>query len=1095
MISNTLKAAPYRTRFPYLSLLNSWKWNIFPIIALCLHFLQWVSPCVHAATPLDPSLVKKINELFESYSGNDCPGASIAIVKEGQITYQQGYGMANLEYDIPNTPQTVFHVASVSKQFTCFAILLLEADGKLSLDDDIRKYIRWFPDLGYRITLRHLIHHTSGIRDQWALLGMAEIRMDDVINMAHLRRFLARQRELNFEPGSEFLYCNSGFTLLADVVSQVSGKSFKAFCEERIFEPLDMRNTHFHDDQGHRIPGRAYSYFPAGNGYRKAGLTFANVGATGLMTTAEDMARWITNLDTGELGGTRVRDFMKENGTLSDGTPIHYGFGLAFGNHKGVPLISHSGADAGFRSYAGRSPEQGIGIIVLGNRSDLKPEALARKIFDHLLENMIEPVDKTTQTTPAPKDNTPPTTEPNSLVLDETDLKPYEGHFAFRDSDEVISLRIRNKALWATHLGEWAQLTPVEKTIFRNDKANWKITFNDLVSDKAQSIHRERENEEFGTANRIPDVEWRAFLKARTGRYYSPELDKSYRIRVVGDQLEFVLPRFSDFELLRVAGNKFGQANNYSFRDIVFEQDATSGEVTGFRVSNDRVRHLLFVKENELPPIESWIECEGVYGGHLQGVATDEDFIYWSHTVQLVKTDLTGKVLSKIDVASHHGDLTYHDGKIFVAVELGSFNRPPGESDPWVYVYDAETLGFLSKHPVPALVHGCGGIAYHDGRFILVGGLPGDHQKNHLFEYDDQFHLKARHDLPTGQTRLGIQTAGYMDGHWWFGCYGSPDNPGLLKVNKDFRLVGTSTANFSYGVARLNGNTVLQGETFENGRRGKLRLLHQAPSTQPSRTSQIRVAAYNVLFGIWAEPAYVGEMFKDYNLDVIGFSEVPDGDWTARVGQILGMHHVYVGKISSANHKDKYKSILSRTPLANPHEMEIKGQGWSPASLVGADTIIRGLPVRVYSTHIPGQAEADRSAAAFLAESILPSSKKTTRHLILLGDLNNRPGEDPLLRIEACGMRSMWDDLGINTNPLSTHQHIETGRESGVIDHIYYDSPSNARAIEGGVIYNAFNPPHTKKDMSRYQSEWNQYGKPLSDHRPVWAVIELNTAP
>ncbi|XOV69564.1 MAG: glycerophosphodiester phosphodiesterase [Verrucomicrobiota bacterium] len=246
------------------------------------------------------------------------------------------------------------------------------------------------------------------------------------------------------------------------------------------------------------------------------------------------------------------------------------------------------------------------------------------------------------------------------------------------------------------------------------------------------------------------------------------------------------------------------------------------------------------LEEGNHPLFESWIECEGTYGGHLQGVATDGYFIFWSHTVQLVKTDLTGKVLNKIDVASHHGDLTYHDGKVFVAVELGSFNRPAGESDPWVYVYDAETLNRISRHPVPALVHGCGGIAYHDKKFILVGGLPGHHQKNYLFEYDEQFQFQARHDLPTSQTRLGIQTAGYMDGHWWFGCYGSPDNPGLLKVDESFRLVGVSAADFSYGIVRLSDTIVFQGACFAENKRGKVRLLHHTPETRtPEAIKQI----------------------------------------------------------------------------------------------------------------------------------------------------------------------------------------------------------------------------------------------------------------
>lgn len=202
---------------------------------------------------LERDKISEIDQLFESYGGDDRPGASIAVIKKGQLAYSQGYGMANLEYHIPNTPGIIFHIASVSKQFTSFAILLLADEGKLSLDDDIRKQLPYVHDFGHTITLRHLMNHTSGLRDQWQLLQMAEIRMDDVIGMDHLRRFLARQRELNFEPGTKYMYCNSGYTLLAEVVLRVSGMSFKDFCHERIFKPLGMYQSHFHDNQRHGI--------------------------------------------------------------------------------------------------------------------------------------------------------------------------------------------------------------------------------------------------------------------------------------------------------------------------------------------------------------------------------------------------------------------------------------------------------------------------------------------------------------------------------------------------------------------------------------------------------------------------------------------------------------------------------------------------------------------------------------------------------------------------------------------------------------------------------------------------------------------------
>ncbi len=489
-----------------------------------------------------------------------------------------------------------------------------------------------------------------------------------------------------------------------------------------------------------------------------------------------------------------------------------------------------------------------------------------------------------------------------------------------------------------------------------------------------------------------------------------------------------------------------------------------------------------------LPPS---IECEGSYGGHLQGVASDGHSIYWSHTVQLVRTDLSGKALARIDVPSHHGDLTVHNKRLYVAVELGQFNQAAGRSDPWVYVYEADTLELLGTHRVPELVHGAGGIAYKQGSFVIVGGLPASHEQNYAFEYDEHFNFLKRHVIFSGQTRLGIQTAAYMDGHWWFGCYGSPKNPGLLKVNDRFELVGQTETDFSYGIERLNSTTVIRGECFANNRRGKIEAIRDhLPRITPSPT-RIRFAAYNVLFGIWAEPEAIGAMLRPYHLDVIGFSEVPSGDWTKRVGTILGMNYSYVGKISSANHKDKYKSILSRTPLKETKEIEIKAAGWSPASLVSAQTTIRGTPVLAYSTHIPGRPELTDSAAEFIARSVLPESQERSKNIVLLGDLNNHLGDPPLQGIESAGMKSTWEDLKTKTTILSSHQHIESGRESGVIDHIYFTKSSAARVTQGGIIYNAYNDPNAIMSTTRYRPQWHAYGKPLSDHRPVWAELEF----
>jgi maltose 6'-phosphate phosphatase len=263
-------------------------------------------------------------------------------------------------------------------------------------------------------------------------------------------------------------------------------------------------------------------------------------------------------------------------------------------------------------------------------------------------------------------------------------------------------------------------------------------------------------------------------------------------------------------------------------------------------------------------------------------------------------------------------------------------------------------------------------------------------------------------------------------------------------------------------------------------------------SRRPEAFVEIKLAAYNVLFGNWGTPKRIGEMFKQYNLDVICFSEVPDGEWTAKVGKELGMDYTYVGKISSANHKDKFKSILSRTPLFNPHEIEINAEGWAPASMVGAETKIQGKIILVYSLHIPGRPyfsdTANGSASEFIANQVLP--KIRNERFLIMGDFNNHIGDTPLNLLEEKGMRNAWNDLDIDVQQKSTHQHIETGTESGVIDHIYYNTKMMAKIYDGGIIMNAKNPQDEDKSMPNYRVEWEKYGKPLSDHRPIWVAIK-----
>jgi len=335
------------------------------------------------------NIEQQIDSIFTEYNDINKPGAAVAVVKNGEIVFKKGYGSANLEYDIPNTPSTIFHIASVSKQFTVFSVLLLAEKGKLTLDDDVRKYIPEVPEFGQTITLRHLASHTSGLRDQWNLLAMAGWRLDDVITKEHVLKLVANQKELNFEPGEEYMYCNTGFTLLAEVVSRVSGKSFAEFTTSRIFEPLEMSNTLFYDDHEKIVKNRAYSYYSDSTGYKKSVLSYANVGATSLFTTVEDLSLWAMNFSTPKVGNTDLIKQMNTLAILNNGKTFGGAYGQFLNKYKGLNQIQHGGGDAGYRTYLGRFPDQEFAVIVLSNYAATNPGGLSMQVTGLYLKEAI----------------------------------------------------------------------------------------------------------------------------------------------------------------------------------------------------------------------------------------------------------------------------------------------------------------------------------------------------------------------------------------------------------------------------------------------------------------------------------------------------------------------------------------------------------------------------------------------------------------------------------------------------------------------------------------------------------------------------------
>src|SRR5688572_3699053 len=338
----------------------------------------------------------RVDEIFKEFTVPGSPGCTVAVYEDGRTVLSRAYGMANLDHDVPLTPSSIFHVASVSKQFTAAAILLVAQDGKLALDDDIRKHVPELPDFGKRITVRHLIHHTSGIRDQWSLLGLAGWRYsNDLITDDDVLWVLSRQKDLNFTPGEQHLYSNSGYTLLAVIASRTSGKSFREFTDDRIFKPLGMTNTHFRDDFAEIVKHQAYGYTRQDGTFKLSVTNFDTAGATSLLTTAEDLAKWDANFQKPVVGGAALIAAMEERGRLNDGSDIDYASGIVHGTHRGLKTITHGGADAGYRSALNRYPDQRFGVSTLCNLAQTNPTQLAQRVAEVYLADQMQPATAT----------------------------------------------------------------------------------------------------------------------------------------------------------------------------------------------------------------------------------------------------------------------------------------------------------------------------------------------------------------------------------------------------------------------------------------------------------------------------------------------------------------------------------------------------------------------------------------------------------------------------------------------------------------------------------------------------------------------------
>lgn len=422
-------------------------WSLLLLLGL---LLAGAAPV--AGQHLDAATRAAIDSVFAPHDGTAGPGCAVGVVQRGVPVYTRGYGMGNLDHGVPLGPRSVFYLASVSKQFAAAAVVIAEHEGLLSLDDPVRRYIPEFPDYGAPVTVRHLVHHTGGVRDYLTLMSLAGRPLENVLTDEEMLALITRQRALNFSPGSDFLYSNSGYVLLAEIVKRATGRSLRDYTEEKIFRPLGMTSTHFHDDAREVVPNRVFSYQPGPDGRWQTSylMHFDKVGDGGLYSSVEDLARWDAAFLDDRLGVPGFADRMYERGLLDSGDTIAYARGLTVERRRGLTRVAHGGSLMAFRTMIARYPDHATTVITLCNAAQANPTRLSMAVEDLVLGGAFpEPAPAITGVTqPQP---TPATAHGEGVAVPAATLDGLAGSYRSVELDATWTLARDGDSLQILH--------------------------------------------------------------------------------------------------------------------------------------------------------------------------------------------------------------------------------------------------------------------------------------------------------------------------------------------------------------------------------------------------------------------------------------------------------------------------------------------------------------------------------------------------------------------------------------------------------------------------------------------------------------------
>ena len=524
-----------------------------------------------------------IDRIFTEWNKTDVPGCALGIIKEGKLIYAKGYGMANMEYDIPNSASSVFRIGSTSKQFTAASIVLLAEKDKLSLDDNLKSLFPDFPDYAKKITIRHLLNHTSGIRDYLQISYLKGLGDDDYYTDDNVMKWLINQTDLNFSPGEEYLYSNSGYWLLGQIVKKVAGMNMAEFAMKEIFEPLEMNSTHFHNDHTQIVKNRASGYVPDNNENFKISMTTLDmIGDGGIFTTINDIKKWDDDYYETAVLSKELWNVMTQQGVLNNGEVIDYASGLMISKYKGLKTVRHGGAFVGFRAEILRFPEQKLSIAIFANRGDANPSRMANQVADILLKDkLIENIDKKDKKVKF------------DITEDEFQLSQLIGNYEIQPG-VVARLSIKNDSL--NVLQTWDKSTynilKVSGNTFQiSGNENLSFSFSNLKDGFTQTL-KVLQGDSETIAARKKEIDTSGInLKDYVGSYYSNELDVNYNFEIENEILFFRIENTSStIECI------ISDLDQFSTETGLVRFQRKDGLISAFELDSGRVKNLKFKK-------------------------------------------------------------------------------------------------------------------------------------------------------------------------------------------------------------------------------------------------------------------------------------------------------------------------------------------------------------------------------------------------------------------------------------------------------------------------------------------------------------------